>query len=39
LQPAQKSVVRAVTEKTARLTFVDHLRAALVTFVVLNHTQ
>lgn len=37
LKPAEKTVVQAVSEKAARLHFVDHLRAALVTLVVLHH--
>jgi peptidoglycan/LPS O-acetylase OafA/YrhL len=37
LQTAEKSPLQAVTTKTARLFFVDHLRAALVILVVLHH--
>lgn len=33
----EKSVLEGVSERTSRLTFVDHLRAALVTLVVLHH--
>jgi glucan biosynthesis protein C len=37
LQPAEKSPEQASTGKTSRLFFIDHLRAALVTLVVLHH--
>jgi peptidoglycan/LPS O-acetylase OafA/YrhL len=37
LQPAEESPVQAATEKTSRLFFIDHLRAALVILVVLHH--
>ncbi len=37
LQPTVKSTVQSATGKTARLFFIDHLRAALVILVVLHH--
>jgi peptidoglycan/LPS O-acetylase OafA/YrhL len=37
LQPTEKSQVQATTGKISRLFFIDHLRAALVTLVVLHH--
>jgi glucan biosynthesis protein C len=37
LQPTEKSPVQAATGKTSRLFFIDHLRASLVTLVVLHH--
>jgi peptidoglycan/LPS O-acetylase OafA/YrhL len=37
LQPTEKSQGQPATGKTARLFFVDHLRAALVILVVLHH--
>lgn len=37
LQPTEKSPEQAATGKTSRLFFIDHLRAALVTLVVLHH--
>jgi len=37
LQPTEKSPVQAATGKTSRLFFIDNLRAALVTLVVLHH--
>jgi glucan biosynthesis protein C len=37
LPATEKSLVETVTEKTARLFFVDHLRASLVILVVLHH--
>jgi glucan biosynthesis protein C len=37
LQATEESPVQAATGKTSRLFFVDHLRAALVTLVVLHH--
>ncbi len=37
LQAAEKTAVEKVTVKSARLFFVDHLRAALVILVVLHH--
>jgi glucan biosynthesis protein C len=36
-QPTEESPVQAATGKTSRLFFIDHLRAALVTLVVLHH--
>lgn len=37
LQPTEESPVQAGTGRTSRLFFIDHLRAALVTLVVLHH--
>ena len=37
LQPPDRTPVQAVTGKTSRLFFIDHLRAALVILVVLHH--
>jgi glucan biosynthesis protein C len=37
LQPTEESPVQAGTGRTSRLFFIDHLRAALVIFVVLHH--
>jgi glucan biosynthesis protein C len=37
LQPTEKSPVQAATGRTSRLFFIDHLRASLVTLVVLHH--
>ena len=37
LQPTEESPVQSATGKTSRLFFIDHLRAALVTLVVLHH--
>ncbi len=37
LKSTEKPSETAVTEKTSRLFFIDHLRAALVTLVVLHH--
>ncbi len=37
LQPTEESPVQAMTGKTSRLFFIDHLRASLVILVVLHH--
>ena len=37
LKPALVSSVKAVAERTSRLVFIDHMRAALVILVVLHH--